>query len=79
MKVLRDIGSTLYDDDGCMSLPRLFCFVSFFIIVLSWILEQLFCLPFEHFSEITATFGIAMGGYVGKKVAEGGRGHDRDT
>ena len=71
-KALRDIWSTLYDEDKYMSQPRFFCFTLFCAILLAWILEQCFNMPFEHFTELTGTFGIAMGGYVGKKISEKG-------
>jgi len=74
MKIFRDILSTLYDEDQCMSLPRLFCFVSFLIFTIAWMLEQCFGVPFEHFAELTGVYGIAMGSYVGKKFSEKG-GH----
>lgn len=72
-KPLHDILSTLYDGDGYMSLPRLFCFVSFLIFIIAWMLEQCFGVPFEHFAELTGVYGIAMGSYVGKKLSEKGK------
>lgn len=69
-KALRDIWSTLYDADGYMSQPRFFCFALFSAILLAWILEQVFRMPFEHFAELIGAFGVAMGGYVGKKISE---------
>ena len=68
-KALRDIWSTLYDEDGYMSQPRFFCFALFSAILLAWILEQVFRMPFEHFAELIGAFGVAMGGYVGKKIS----------
>ena len=56
-----------------MSLPRLFCFVSFLIFIIAWMLEQCFGVPFEHFAELTGVYGIAMGSYVGKKFSEKGK------
>lgn len=71
-KLFRDIWSTLYDDPEYkyMSLPRFFCFGMFTAVVLAWIFEQCMKMPFEHYAELTGAFGIAMGGYVGKKIAE---------
>ena len=71
-KLLYDVWSTLYDDQGfkIMSLPRFFCFGMFSAVIAAWIFEQCMKMPFEHFAELTGAFGIAMGGYVGKKIAE---------
>ena len=69
-KALRDIWSTLYDADGSMSQPRFFCFTLFNSILLAWFLEQCLGWPFEHFAELVGAFGVAMGGYVGKKISE---------
>ena len=71
-KLFRDIWSTLYDDQEYkyMSLPRFFCFCLFLAVMIAWILEQCAGWAFEHYAELTGAFGIAMGGYVGKKIAE---------
>jgi len=74
-KFLRDLWSTLYDLDGYMSLPRFMCFVLFISLLIAWLLEQCISQPFEHFGELTAAYGVAMGGYVGKKISERGT-HD---
>ena len=73
LKPFKDILSTLYDEDKYMSLPRLFCFVSFCLFIIAWFLEQCLGMPFEHFAELTGFFGIAMGSYVGKKFSEKGK------
>lgn len=72
-KPLHDILSTLYDGDGCMSLPRLFCFASFCMFVAAWFMEQYMRLSFEHFTELAGIYGVAMGSYVGKKFSEKGK------
>lgn len=71
-KLLYDVWSTLYDDQEfkIMSLPRFFCFGMFSAVIAAWIFEQCMRMPFEHYAELTGAFGIAMGGYVGKKIAE---------
>lgn len=75
-KLFKDIGSTLYDADGSMSMPRLFCFTSFNLVVVAWFLEQCLRMPFEHFAELTGLYGIAMASYVGKKFSEKGPPHE---
>lgn len=69
-RVWYDIWSTLYDADGSMSQPRFFCFALFSLIIIAWFLEQCLGWPFEHFAELVGAFGVAMGGYVGKKISE---------
>lgn len=71
-KLLYDAWSTLYDDQEfkIMSLPRFFCFGMFTAVIAAWFFEQCLRMPFEHYAELTGAFGIAMGGYVGKKIAE---------
>ena len=69
-RVWYDIWSTLYDADRTMSQPRFFCFALFSLIIIAWFLEQCLRWPFEHFAELVGAFGIAMGGYVGKKISE---------
>jgi len=74
-KFQRDLISTLYDSDGCMSWPRVACFISFFSIIIAWLLEQCARLTFEHFEYLVGLYAASMTGYVGKKISERGA-HD---
>ena len=78
-KALRDVGSTLYEADGCMSLFRLsfaFSLVMFFAIAVLSCWHE-----FNHFAELVSVVGLT-GGYctVNKGIVtrfkHGGRADD---
>lgn len=73
--ILRDIPSVLYDFDtfdgpAYLSLPRVAFFVSGLILVVAYVREHFFGVPFERWGEIVAFFSACSAGYVGKKFAE---------
>lgn len=78
MKFLHDVVTTLYDEDGYLSMPRLFCFTAFVLFVVAWVAEQFLPQELRHFTELTAFFSVAMGSYVGKKMSDARKQHKED-
>ena len=73
--VIYDIPSTLYDWDSTnqtpyLSLPRLMFFLAGNLIIVAYIREHFFGIPFHNFAELIAFFSACSISYVGKKFAD---------
>lgn len=74
--VLYDIPSTLYDWEDTthmayLSLPRLMFFVSGCLILVAYIRDHFYGIPFLHYGELVAFFSACGVSYVGKKFMQG--------
>ncbi len=72
---VKDIPSVLYDFDtfegpAYLSLPRLAFFVSGTLLVIAYVREHFFGVPFDRWGELVAFFSACSAGYVGKKFSE---------
>ena len=73
-KPLKDLALVVYDDleFKAMSLPRIAAVVVTIVVLVSWVAEQFFALPYEHFDALAGVCGGIWASYAFKKWS--GRG-----
>lgn len=69
IKPLKDLALVVYDDleFKAMSLPRIAAVVVTIVVLVSWVAEQFFALPYEHFDALAGVCGGIWASYAFKK------------
>ena len=77
IKPFRDLALVVYDDleFKAMSLPRIAAVIVTAVVLISWVAEQFFARPYEHFDALAGVCGGIWASYAFKKWTGRGEHH----